>query len=204
MPYREKDDNCRNVFLKQIETLAIETMVYIDERGLDQAMPREYGYAPRGKRLAGDVSGKRFTERHSIIAGLCAGEAIAPWVFNGYCDTEVVLTGVKPVWVPELKPGMTLVMDNASFHKAPAIREAIEAAGCHLIFLPPYSPDLNPVAKRTGGHWRNFGQNSKAGFVKWLALYFLYSNWLTPSFNALINYETSYTTIVCRCRGCSS
>ena len=59
-----------------------------------------------------EVSGKRFTERHRVISGLCAGEAIAPWVFNGHCDTEVVLTWVKHVLVPELKPGLTVVIAN--------------------------------------------------------------------------------------------
>ena len=122
-------------------------MVYVDEIGLDEEVQREYGYAGRGERLAGEVSGKRFVERYSIISGLCSGNALAPWVFNGYCDTKVVLTWVKHVLVPELKTGLTVVMDNASFHKAPAIRHAIEAAGCQLLFLPPYSPDLNPIEK---------------------------------------------------------
>ena len=120
----------------------METLVWIDETGLDEALQREYGYA-----LAGKVSSKRFVERHSVIAGLSGGKALAPWGFNGYCDTEVVLTWVKPVLAPELKPGLTVIMDNASFHKAPAIRQAIEAAGCQLLFLPPYSPDLNPIEK---------------------------------------------------------
>ena len=128
-----------------IERIPAESIVYVDESGLDEAIQREYGYAPKGKRLAGEVSGKGFVERHSIIAGLLNGQAIAPWVFNGYCDTDVVLTWVQNVLVPELKPGLTIVMDNASFHKAPAIRQAIEAAGCQLLFLPPYSPDLNPI-----------------------------------------------------------
>jgi transposase len=66
-------------------------------------------------------------------------------VFKGYCDTEVVLAWVKEVLVPELKVGQIVVMDNASFHKSPLIKEAIEAAGCELWFLPVYSPDLNPI-----------------------------------------------------------
>ena len=86
-------------------------------------------------------------------------------------------------------------MDNASFHKAVAIREAIEADGCELLFLPPYSPVPNPVAKRTGGHLNNSGLTLKHGFVKWLVLSFLYSNPLIASFKTLINYLFSYKLV---------
>ena len=113
-------------------------------------------------------------------------------MFNGYCDTQVGLTWLQKVMVPELKPGLTMVMDNARFHKAVAIREAIETAGCKLLFLPPYSPDLNPVAKRTEGHLKHSGLNLKPGFVKWSALYFPYSNLSMPFFKTLINYLFSY------------
>ena len=86
-----------------------------------------------------------------------------------------------------------MVMDKASFHKAPAIRQGIEVAACQLLFLPPYSPDLNPVAKRTEGHLKHSELNLKPGYEKWSALYFPYSNWLTASFKTLTNYEISYS-----------
>ena len=105
--YREKDDSCRSLFVEHLKAIPAETIVYVDESALDEAIQREYGYALKGQRLPGEVSGKRFVERHSIIAGLLAG---APWGFNGYCDTEVVLTWVKHVLVPELKPGLTVVI----------------------------------------------------------------------------------------------
>ena len=91
------------------------------------------------------------------MAGLKNNEPLAPMAFKGYCDTDVVLTWLKEWLIPVLKPGDTIIWDNATFHKSPAIRKAIETAGCHLLFLPPYSPDLNPVAKRTGGHLNIFG-----------------------------------------------
>jgi transposase len=93
----------------------------------------------------GERSGKRFVERDSVIAGFCQGKLLAPMVFKGYCDTEVVLAWVRGALVPELKAGQIVVMDNASFHKSPLIKEAIETAGCELLFLPAYSPDLNPI-----------------------------------------------------------
>ena len=67
--------------------------------------------------------------------------------FTGSCDTKLFLAWVKEMLVPELKPGQVVVMDNASFHKSPLIKEAIELAGCKLVYLPPYSPDLNPIEK---------------------------------------------------------
>ena len=64
---------------------------------------------------------------------------------EGAADTPVVVAFTEQVLVPVLRPGQVVVMDNLSPHKAPRVRELIEAAGCHLLFLPPYSPDLNPI-----------------------------------------------------------
>ena len=71
--------------------------------------------------------------------------------FKGYCDTTVVLTWVKHWLIPVLEPGDIVIWDNASVHKSHKLSEALKAAGIDLLFLPPYSPDLNPVAKRTEG-----------------------------------------------------
>ncbi len=82
-----------------------------------------------------------------MIAGWLhdAREIIAPFVFNGYTDAERFNGWVKDCLVPSLKAGQTVVMDNASFHKEKKTRELIEGAGCHLLYLPPYSPDFNPI-----------------------------------------------------------
>lgn len=133
------------MFLERLKEVEPERLVYVDESGLEENFQREFGYCLRGERLFGERSGKRFVERHSIIAGFCQGSFMAPMVFKGHCDTEVVLAWVEKVLVPELKPRQIVVMDNASFHKSPLIREMIEAAGCELWFLPTYSPDLNPI-----------------------------------------------------------
>ena len=70
---------------------------------------------------------------------------VAPLTFLGSCNRGVVERWLEEVLLPHLKPGMVLVMDNASFHKGGRIRELVEAAGCQLLYLPPYSPDLNPI-----------------------------------------------------------
>lgn len=127
-----------------METLNPANLVYVDECGLDESICREYARAPIGEEVLGDVTGKR-TERRSIIAGLNQKKILAPWHFPGYCNTEVILVWVKDVFLKTLKAGMTVIWDNATFHKSPKIRELIENVGCKLIFLPPYSPDMNPI-----------------------------------------------------------
>lgn len=119
-------------------------MVYVDESGLEESIRREYARAPKGKPAEADITGKR-SQRTSIIAGLNQGEPLAPLYFTGYCNTEVILSWVQHVLIPELKPGQTVIWDNATFHQSPEIRTLIESADCKLLFLPAYSPDLNPI-----------------------------------------------------------
>jgi len=118
--------------------------VYVDEAGFDAPLFREYGYARVGERIPGERTGKRFA-RTSMIAGLKENRCVAPLEFKGYCDTEVVLSWVKQMLIPVLKPGDTVIWDNATFHKSKRLAEALESAGIALLFLPPYSPDLNPI-----------------------------------------------------------
>jgi transposase len=136
----------RNKFKQVIEKLNPADLVYVDESGLDESLSRDYARSPQGQRIMSEKSGKR-TARTSIIAGLNQGEPIAPWHFPGYCNTEVMLTWVEKELIRCLTPGMTVIWDNASFHKSPKLKSLIENAGCHLLFLPPYSPDLNPIEK---------------------------------------------------------
>lgn len=121
-------------------------MVYIDECGLQESLNREYARCPIGDRILTDISGKR-EARTSIIAGLNQGKPVAPMMFEGYCNTEVVRTWIEEMLLPELKPGQTLIWDNASFHQSPEFKTLIESAGCTLMYLPTYSPDLNPIEK---------------------------------------------------------
>lgn len=81
----------------------------------------------------------------SIIGALNQDNIIAPLVFEGYTNTDVFITYLEKVLVPLLRKGQVLIMDNAAFHKSPRIQKIIDDAGCSLIFLPAYSPDLNPI-----------------------------------------------------------
>lgn len=98
----------------------------------------------RGKRFYALKMGHH-TTRVSMIAALQNRELIAPLTFGGYCNRQVFEMWVAQVLVPTLKPGQTVILDNASFHKGVTIFDLIIQAGCELLYLPPYSPDLNDI-----------------------------------------------------------
>lgn len=103
-----------------------------------------YAYAAVGQRHYEAHPG-HYTKRISMIGGLCGNTFQAPFMFEGHCDTKTFEAYIEQVLVPTLKDGMVVIIDNASFHKSLKIKQLIEDAKCQLIFLPPYSPDLNPI-----------------------------------------------------------
>lgn len=120
--------------------------IYLDESGMNQFLYRTHGRSMRGKKVVGEISGKRFA-RESVIAALSQGKLLAPMCYEGTCNTELFNAWLKQVLLPELKPGQVLILDNATFHRSEASKKLVEDAGCELLFLPPYSPDLNPIEK---------------------------------------------------------
>jgi transposase len=116
----------------------------LDESGIDDNEEYMYGHAPKGERLHAMKNTDR-NKRLSIISALHNKQLIAPFVFEGYCNSEVFETYLQEVLVPELKEGQTVVMDNASFHKGKSVERMITAAKCKLLYLPAYSPDFNPI-----------------------------------------------------------
>lgn len=102
------------------------------------------GWGTRGKRLIARVPHGHW-KTMTFLAALRSDAITAPCVFDGPINGESFLLYVQQILVPTLRPGDLVVMDNLGSHKASAIRQAIRAAGAKLIFLPPYSPDLNPI-----------------------------------------------------------
>lgn len=125
---------------------SVEQLVYVDEAGVDDTEDYAYGWCAASERFEALKLGHR-TQRISMIAAWCHHQVLAPLTFKGYCDTALVETWVQQCLVGQLKPGQVVLMDNASFHKSALIRECIEQAGCTLLFLPSYSPDLNKIEK---------------------------------------------------------
>lgn len=118
--------------------------MFVDECGVTTDLLRRYGRSPRGTRLH-DHTPCSHWETHTVIAALRPDALTAPAVFDGPIDSSSFLAYVEQVLVPTLQPGDVVVLDNLVVHKQPEVRAAIEATGATLRFLPPYSPDFNPI-----------------------------------------------------------
>jgi transposase len=116
----------------------------------------EYGWAVKGCKSYAEQPGFR-SERVSIIAGYDYSnkQLIAPFEFKGYLNADLFYGWFEQVLCPVLTPNSFVIMDNASFHKSDEIKELAKAKGCDVLFLPAYSPDLNPIEKV----WANFKRN---------------------------------------------
>lgn len=121
-------------------------LVYVDESGMDERDDYGYGYAPIGERFYALKSGRR-QGRINMMAGYRGDQLIAPFTLEGACNRTVFELWLEQCLLPVLRPGDWVVMDNASFHQGGRIAQLIEQAGCRLLYLPPYSPDLNRIEK---------------------------------------------------------
>ena len=133
-----------------------EKRVYIDESGINEYLHRQNGRASKGEKVYGAVSGNRY-HRESFIAAQNQSTIFAPFCYTGTCNTALFNVWLEKICIPELKPGDVLILDNASFHKSKATLELVEKAGHKVLFLPAYSPDLNPIEK----FWANFKRRVK-------------------------------------------
>jgi hypothetical protein len=118
--------------------------VFLDECGVTTDLLRCYGRSPCGTRLI-DHTPCRHWQTHTVIAGLRLDGLSAPAVFDGPIDNPSFRAYVDQVLVPTLRPGDVVVLDNLAVHKQPDVRDAIDTVGAQLRFLPPYSPDYNPI-----------------------------------------------------------
>ena len=121
-----------------------ERLVFIDESGTSTKMARAYGRALRGERCRAPVPHGHW-KTTTFVGALRLSGVTAPMTLNGAMNGPAFLAYVEQVLVPTLCPGDIVIMDNLPAHKPMAVREAIEAVGAELRFLPPYSPDFNPI-----------------------------------------------------------
>ena len=121
-----------------------ERLVFIDETWASTNMARRHGRAPKGERLRAGIPNGHW-KTTTFVAGLRLTGMMATMVLDGPINREAFQAYVEQLLVRELRPGDIVIMDNLSSHKGAAIRQAIEAAGASLVFLPPYSPDFNPI-----------------------------------------------------------
>ncbi len=136
----------RNRYIVRQPALDPERLVFLDETAATTKLTRPHGRCLRGQRLIDPVPHGHW-KTSTLVAGLSLGGITAPYVLDGALSGTVFRHYVEQVLAPALRPGDIVVMDNVATHKVAGIREAIEARGATLLYLPPYSPDLNPIEK---------------------------------------------------------
>ena len=131
-----------------------EKIAYVDESGIDECLHREYGYAPRGEKVMESIPGRKF-QRTNIIAAQMGDQIIAPMQYNGTTDAPLFEFWFEQWLLPYLPEDTVIVMDNASFHSKEHLNLIAEKYHRKIIFLPPYSPELNPIENfwHTLKHW---------------------------------------------------
>ena len=146
----------REEYQKILNQIPKENLIYLDESGFDLNMKKEYGWKIRGKRLYDNKSGNRKNKRITVISAYSnkTKQLIAPMYFEGNTDTEIFNQWIEEFLIPELKTNQTIIMDNAAFHKSQRTIELVKSTKCRLLYLPPYSPDFNPIEQKWG-HVKN-------------------------------------------------
>jgi len=131
-------------YLDQIKNIPIEQIAYVDETGIDTYLAREYGWSMRGKPLIGMVSGRKY-KRTGLVAAQLGKTIIEPLQYSGTIDSALFETWFETRLLPNLPANTLVVMDNATFHRKSKLFPLAEQARVRLVFLPPYSPNLNLI-----------------------------------------------------------
>jgi len=122
----------------------VEQIAYVDESGIDTYLYREHGWSKRGQPVIGAVSGRKF-KRVGIVAAKMGKSILAPLQYDGAMNSALFETWFEHNLLPDLPANTLVVMDNATFHRKSILFPLAQQAGVRLVFLPPYSPDLNPI-----------------------------------------------------------
>src|SRR5713226_739291 len=141
---REQDERARAAWREQARQLASQDLVFLDETGSHIAMTPLYAYAPRGQRAIGKVP-RNYGANMTLLASLSMhgmGEAL---ILDGAADTATFEVYIEQILAPSLRPGQIVILDNLSIHLGSQVKQAVEAKGCRLVFLPAYSPDFSPI-----------------------------------------------------------
>ena len=121
-----------------------QRLVFVDEMGTDTSLSPIYAYSPRGQRACCSVPRNR-GKNTTLLSCMSVEGMGASLAVEGATNREAFEAYVERVLAPELRPGQVVVMDNLTAHKGERVREPIEGRGCKLLYLPPYSPDFNPI-----------------------------------------------------------
>lgn len=142
----EANQKRRAEFLEKIRATPPERLIYLDESGVTTSMTRLYARGPGGARIHEAAPGGHW-KIMTILSAMSTRGMIATMTIEEATDGDIFLGYLDHCLCPQLRPGDVVVMDNLSAHKVKGVRERIETAGAELLYLPPYSPDLNPIEK---------------------------------------------------------
>jgi transposase len=140
----ERDEDARAAWREEIATRDATQFVFVDETGTHTSLTRLYAWAPHDQRALGQVP-RNHGRNVTLAAALSPSGLQAPWAIEGAMDTLAFTEYIRHVLGPTLQPGQVVILDNLSVHRGAAVREAVTARGCELVFLPAYSPDLTPI-----------------------------------------------------------
>ena len=142
----EENRKRRQEFVQTLRTVRREKLIFLNESGVSTQMTRLYARCQGGARIHEGTPDRRW-KILTILGAISTRGMIATMTIEAAADREIFLAYLDEVLCPQLRPGDVVVMDNLSSHKVKGVRERIEAAGAQLLYLPPYSPDLNPIEK---------------------------------------------------------
>jgi transposase len=140
----EQNEADRAAWRKQAQTLDAGKLVFLDECGSTIALTPVYGRSPKGKRVYGSVPRNRRANM-TLLASLSLQGMGEAFILEGSADAVVFELYIEQILAPSLQPGQIVILDNLSTHLGGKVRQAIEARGCQLLFLPSYSPDFSPI-----------------------------------------------------------
>lgn len=144
--YKEQDPKKVEAYLQTIQSIDKDSLVYIDETSIDRYWFRQYAYAKRGKQVKERIYGKRYA-RTSIVAAQNGKNILAPLQYSGTMDHFLFENWFSYQLLPNLPDRSCIILDNAAFHRKKALYTIVDKTNHTLLFLPPYSPQLNPIEK---------------------------------------------------------
>lgn len=148
LKYKERDPRQRMAYLQALRHIIQErgsaNLVYVDETGFAPEAGRGHGWSERGRKVHGEHAGRR-RPRTNLIAARRGQRFFATLLFQGAAQADLVNAWTRQMLCKELQPGSTIIWDNAAFHKKSDLAAIAAEHGHSVLFLPPYSPDLNPI-----------------------------------------------------------
>ena len=141
---KEQDEEARSKWWQHVQTLDVSQMVFLDECGVNTTMHRRFGRSPKGTRCEDGVP-RNYASSTTILGALSLQGVQAVMSLEGATDRLAFEAFIEQVLLPTLVPGQIVILDNLSAHKSQKAQKMVEEARCQWLFLPPYSPDFNPI-----------------------------------------------------------